>query len=476
MSMTWLDAVDTIRRARNEAAGKPLANNTRLFVSGEGDERTFRIRYHNTIIITINPDDTYTLANGGYNTVTTLQRIRSLAPVTWQTLFSEKGEWFVRLRPNPKDPRPAIVERKIPRPFTAVNPGPEPTKSTEGCAAGRMITVRHINELVECYRRDMLPGDTLLDVKRESSMSNDNYDMVRVARTWTDHTYYGANRYYDEGWAGLDDNHSVHSTSFVNDDDEMVRYKQCVHCRHFDARHDLWEQRYHGVNRWASIDKRKGYKLYAEMMKRFDGDEDAWQEAYIEDFRARRANLAAEREWDQRNRIPFYDGIVVDSEGYADRLRQTGPSPAKLRRHEAAVERMKKRIEKYIDGYIKALTKGDLPMPGAGDCWYCALRTSEGVPMGDAAQTLHPDGSLTVQPNHEHLISHMEERYYVPSLAVNAIREAGYKDVAVYMFLNMKPEDNKMGGVDNTRKPYDNVRRALRKYMVKRLVTAAPTS
>jgi hypothetical protein len=25
MSMTWLDAVDTIRKARNKAAGKPLA-------------------------------------------------------------------------------------------------------------------------------------------------------------------------------------------------------------------------------------------------------------------------------------------------------------------------------------------------------------------------------------------------------------------------------------------------------------------
>ena len=103
------------------------------------------------------------------------------------------------------------------------------------------------------------------------------------------------------------------------------------------------------------------------------GTVEAWHEAYLEDFRTRRAYLKAEREWDQRNRIPFYDGITVDSNGFAPRLRKDGPSPAKLRRHEAKVAKMKGRIDKYVNGYIEALKGGKLSMPSNGDCWFCSF-------------------------------------------------------------------------------------------------------
>jgi hypothetical protein len=94
---------------------------------------------------------------------------------------------------------------------------------------------------------------------------------------------------------------------------------------------------------WARrFDSFRGYKMYAEMMERF-GTREAWQEAYLADLRARRAYLKADREWEERNRVPFYDGITIDSEGYAHRLREKGPSPAKLRRHEAEVKRTKKK-------------------------------------------------------------------------------------------------------------------------------------
>src|SRR3954465_4795299 len=102
MTMTWLSAVDTIRSARNPAAGKPLANNTRLYQSGEGDEREFRVVLHGTTVVTIHPDDTYTLRNGGWTSPTTLDRIRRFAPVSWQPLLTARGAGFGRPRPNPR--------------------------------------------------------------------------------------------------------------------------------------------------------------------------------------------------------------------------------------------------------------------------------------------------------------------------------------------------------------------------------------
>ena len=472
MSMTWLSAVDTIRKARNKAYGKPLANNTRLYERGEGDEREFGIVLHGTEVVTIHSNDTYTLRNGGWTSPTTLDRIRRFAPVSWQTLITERGDWFVRLTPNPNDPRPANVERSIPKPFEAVNPGPEPIRGREGCHAGEMATVPHINEIVRIFRKDMQPGDLICE---DSEAEGDKYDFINVTRTWISHIYYSEGSHYDEGWANLPDNNSVHSNYFINDDGERVERVQCPHCAKFDEILERWNRAYYGGSRWgrAAIDQAKGYKLYAEMMERFDGDVEAWQAAYIEDFRARRAYLKADREWDQRNRVPFYDGIVIDSEGYAARLRQDGPSPAKLRRHEQKVEKIKKDIDKYIEGYIKALVKG-MPMPSSGDCWYCCM--FDAVPANDDAQGAFKRGK-SIEPGstagNDHLFDHFKERYYVPSLAVNALRDRGYKDIGVAIHLAMDPDTNTMGG---PRAMTDTVRRDLRRYLRNRMVPAAPTS
>src|SRR4051812_14084109 len=468
MSMTWLDAVDKIRSARNTAAGKPLQNNTRLYVRGEGDEREFRVVLHGTEVVTIRSDDTYVLRSGGYQTPTTADRIHTYSPAKQ---FSERGDWYVWMKPIDRDPRPDRVERAVPKPYEATDPGPEPIKSTEGCLAGQMVATEHVDELVDVYRRDMRDGDEV--VEKVSDGHNDDYDRLSVRRNSTDHVYYpeAHERGWDEGWANLPDNRHVHTSSFLNDDNERVKKVQCPHCAEFDAIHEVWRQAMHG-DRWhRRFDGANGYATYAAMMKRF-GTTEAWQAAYIEDFRARRAYLKAEREWELRNRVLFYDGIVVDSEGYAPRVREDGPSPAKLRRHEAEVARIKKRIDKYVTGYIKALAKG-MPMPARSDCWFCAMRTNvdatgahvksgTGVTWGDMG-------------SHDHLVSHMEERYYVPTLAVNALRDTTkLHDTGIYLWLNMNQDTNKMGGGDT--KQYDIVARAIRNYMRKRLIPQPPTS
>jgi hypothetical protein len=194
-------------------------------------------------------------------------------------------------------------------------------------------------------------------------------------------------------------------------------------------------------------------------MERF-GTVETWHDAYLADLRARRAYLKLDREWDERNRVPFFDGIEVNSDGYALRLRATGPSPAKLRRHEAAVKKMQKRIDAYVKLAVETLSKG-MPMPGSGDCWYCLMKTDSGKPLGDESG------------NHDHLLHHMEEDYVVPSLLTNALLARGLSHTGVYLWLDMNQDAGTMGGKAGS---YDNVRRDLRRYMNERLLPTAPTN
>jgi hypothetical protein len=69
----------------------------------------------------------------------------------------------------------------------------------------------------------------------------------------------------------------------------------------------------------------------------------------------------------------------------------------------------------------------------------------------------------------DHLSEHIKERYYVPSMFVNAMRDANYQDAGIYFMLAMNPEANTMGG---ERAEEDTVTRALRKYLYTRLIPA----
>jgi hypothetical protein len=78
------------------------------------------------------------------------------------------------------------------------------------------------------------------------------------------------------------------------------------------------------------------------------------------------------------------------------------------------VERAKlaKRIASYSKRYIAALYAGEVPVPSNGDCWHCLMRTADGKTLGEVSST-------------DHLTSHMDENYYVPSLLVTALERQG---------------------------------------------------
>lgn len=77
--------------------------------------------------------------------------------------------------------------------------------------------------------------------------------------------------------------------------------------------------------------------------------------------------------------------------------------------------RMNAEIKKYVAAVAKRLER-EWPMPDAGDCFYCAMRTKEGRALGEA------------MGDTEHLRSHMDEAYVHGSLLVNAVADRGSPD------------------------------------------------
>ena len=82
--MKYQEAVTLIKN-RNS---KKLANNTYLLKDGEN----FVIRLHETNIVTITPKNHYILNNGGWQTVTTKDRMNRYLPCN---IYQEKGLWYL---------------------------------------------------------------------------------------------------------------------------------------------------------------------------------------------------------------------------------------------------------------------------------------------------------------------------------------------------------------------------------------------
>jgi len=72
-----------------------------------------------------------------------------------------------------------------------------------------------------------------------------------------------------------------------------------------------------------------------------------------------------------------------------------------------------KHIKEYVAGFMAELEAGEVNAPGAGDCWYCHLRSADGVPMGEQYQDI------------SHIQDHIRIKYYVPSLLFRACEVFG---------------------------------------------------
>lgn len=118
----------------------------------------------------------------------------------------------------------------------------------------------------------------------------------------------------------------------------------------------------------------------------------------------------------------FADGVTIHTDGSV-----TGFQPEDKQDTD-------KKLVKAINKFAKlAGEKCPLPLPGAGDCFYCGMVTDSGSSLGEATKDIG------------HLMSHMDEGYVVPSLVLraldfsncgNLIKQAAFNQGAPSDYLN----------------------------------------
>lgn len=107
-------------------------------------------------------------------------------------------------------------------------------------------------------------------------------------------------------------------------------------------------------------------------------------------------------EWTGGDFLLYADGMVLHPDGTATGAgtQEAAKAAAKLRRE----------VANFAYHYARKLAAGEIEAPSVGDCFYCAMRDVEtGLPM----------------PGADHLLSHIKEPYYVPSLLLNALTANG---------------------------------------------------
>ena len=133
-----------------------------------------------------------------------------------------------------------------------------------------------------------------------------------------------------------------------------------------------------------------------------------------------------------------YVGPPVKSYAYADGIVIHGPTADHAVTGEGedpkAQAKLRKRAKAYAKAYVKALYAGELPSPSGGDCWGCAL-----TPVNGKAS---PHAGLA---GPDHMLSHLDEKYYVPSLVLRALdrfggSQAAQHDVACLLWPDQAPK------------------------------------
>jgi hypothetical protein len=92
----------------------------------------------------------------------------------------------------------------------------------------------------------------------------------------------------------------------------------------------------------------------------------------------------------------YADGMIIHSDG--DVTGAGKPS------EEEWAKKVAKLINQYVKAYVAEFLSEDMPAPGGGDCLYCYMFDTNNA----VSQT-------------DHLLSHFEEKYYVPSLLTRAL-------------------------------------------------------
>ena len=145
--------------------------------------------------------------------------------------------------------------------------------------------------------------------------------------------------------------------------------------------------------------------------------------------------------------VVFAEGMVWDGEAFHG---------ARTKEQLKAEQKERRDVAKFAKRYLDALVAGDVAAPGAGDCFFCQFKPTDGSDFGGA----------------EHLRAHVKESYLVPSLLVRVIfdERSGASQSMKEWVASFWQEDVLRGRQGGERA---RVEKALRKYMLKSLGHAA---
>lgn len=80
-AVQWYDTLKPWRDAKELGAARPTEKHRKRYLTARIDaDKTFAIRYHDTDVVRIKPDNTFELRTGGYNTLSTAAAIHAFTP------------------------------------------------------------------------------------------------------------------------------------------------------------------------------------------------------------------------------------------------------------------------------------------------------------------------------------------------------------------------------------------------------------
>jgi hypothetical protein len=236
------------------------------------------------------------------------------AKATWKIAIvslplSDYSAGRLRLRPPAGDPEPdPYPQTVVPTYFHSYYPGDEPVDTNAAkCLAGQREEYSYAEEvmLYEWESRNQ-PGDWVLRQRPRGGV---------IVERWANGVIlYGSEPY-----------------NYADGDEANTTYKQCPHCKEFNARHDRWSGRMNGwysndhPNGWGRASWQKGWLEYHANMVKF-GSEKAWREGRRADFRRVKRLRKVRADWEARNYVSLIETPIdkhglplIDADGFVAR-------------------------------------------------------------------------------------------------------------------------------------------------------------